>query len=235
LIFNVTHAEQNKNDTGDFLKSCTGTIEVKFIDEIHNKYKQLENETEKNNSFAFAGGKQILKDVIKADYKIKKKDSGDGFFISGKYTSKNNWKLMPVVLDRVNNIQEIILISKQIETLGNINSSLTDNEKDGTEIQKIISDKNLNLEYCDQSLDNNSAQTICRISNDSGFIDIIYKRQFSFFESEMLKMVGSTGKSRITDPIKLKEVLNDKKLFTSAGEVRSEKSCKITPSICREN
>lgn len=235
LNYNVIHTEYNKNESGDFLKSCTGTIEVKFKDDIYSKYKELDNEINKINSFAFTGGTQILKDIVKVSYKIKKNESGDGHFVSGSYTSENSWKLSPIVIERVNNYDKIINASQQLDILKSLNSILSNEDKNGIEIQKIAADKNLNIDYCEQNINNSSFQISCRLSNESGFVDIVSKRDFNYLESEMFKILGATTKTKISDPTSIKNFLNDKNLFTSSDEVNSAKTCKLVPSICRIN
>lgn len=237
LDFSVVHSEHNKNDKGDFIKSCTGTIETKFNDDTTKKYKELDEEVSKINSFQFEGGAQLLKDKVTIEYKIKKKESGDGYFISSNFISENEWALKLVVLERIRDYDKIIKIAHQLKQLENVNNLLGTKKPSGAELFKMVVENDLGFDFCEQNNNSDSYSLTCRISNEAGYIDAQHLREFSHLEIEMSKFfgMGTVGgqSNKITDMAKIKDGLNEKIYFSSIDDVKSQNACKIAPSICK--
>lgn len=243
LEVSIPIIEENKDDKGNFIKSCTATAEVKFKSELTEKFNNLKESISKYKSYNLSNAPIQTSDKVDINYQIKKNEADGGHYINGKYTSKSSFGISERVPQWVNDAENVIKTVKHIHQLRTLSELLEKDSPTGTEFKKLVYDYDLEFEFCEEKYTGRSFDLICRASNSAGFIDVTSSTKLNQASIEMMKFIeamavlgGQSLKStnkKITDPGKISEYMNDKITFTSQSEPNEAPACKVAPSLCQ--
>jgi len=243
LEVSIPIIEENKDDKGNFIKSCTATAEVKFKSDLAEKFNNLKESLSKYKSYNLSNASIQMADKTEISYQIKKNEADGGHYISGKYMSKSGFGISERVPQWVNDSENVIKTVKQIHQLRALNELLEQDARTGAEFKKLVYDYDLEFEFCEEKYTGRSFDLICRVSNPAGFIDVVSSTKLNEASIEMMKFIEAMavfgGQSikptnkKITDPVKIGEYMNDKISFTTQSEPNEAPACKLAPSLCQ--
>lgn len=251
LALNIKTIEENKSDKASDERSCIATVEVGYNENVMKDYASL---LEKISSLQFYRLKSIDhydKDTVTVTYKVKKNEASDGYFISGIYSSKKQWKMGDSIIRLASNQELVRGYAWRIDQLSKVWEKFSNQNISAKDTWDLTEWNNLEIEYCEEvGKGDYTFETTCRISNEAGYFDIVYiadlsakqdihsKAFIELFELSARQQGQSLlkGRSRTTGKEKLKAKLseNQNMIFSlsSTNSVSISGACSKIPALC---